>query len=722
MLDSLIRWSLHNRPLVLGLAAAFLAWGGYVAAALPVDVLPDLTAPTVTVIVENPGMAPTDMESLVTFPIEATMTGASGVRRVRSATAVGVAIIWVEFDWGEDVYRARQTVTERLNVAAESLPAGTSQPFLAPISSIMGEVLFIGLTSDRDNGLEVRTVADTVIRRRILAVPGVAQVTPIGGGQKQYQVRLDPKKLRNYDVTLTEVEDALRAANQNTSAGFRVAGGQEYLIQGFGRYANLEEIRQTVVAEQGGTPVYIRNLGTVDIGEALKRGEGSLNGEPAVIIGIRKQPDTNTLELTANIDRVLNDIETELPSGMEIHRDIFRQADFIEVAIANLEEALLYGGVLVVIVVILFLANIRASIITLIAIPLSMTAAFLGLDALGLTINSMTLGGLAIAIGELVDDAVIDVENVFRRLRQNASAEESERKPILDVVFHASSEIRGSVVFATIIVMLVFAPLFFLSGVEGRLLRPLGISYITALFASLIVALTVTPVLCSFLLPRARAVLHSQEPAFVRALKRIYEPIVGWSLRHGFVVMGASVAVLIAALWGFTQMGRSFLPEFNEGALTVSTVTIPGTSLEESDRLGSALEQSLLAIPEVVSTGRRTGRAELDEHLQGVEAAEIDVRLEMRERSKEEVLAEIRDRATLIPGTTVNVGQPISHRIDHMLSGTRSNIAIKIFGDDLRTLRRIGEQVNAAISDVPGAVDISVAPGAIATLRVVLAR
>jgi len=693
---------------VLALAAGFLAWGGYVMTLLPVDVLPDLTAPTVTVIIESPGMAPTDMESLVTFPIEATMNGASGVRRVRSATAVGVAIIWVEFDWGEDVYRARQTVTERLNVAAGSLPPGTSSPFLAPISSIMGEVLFIGLTSERHSPLELRTVADTVIRRRILAVAGVAQVTPIGGGQKQYQVRLSPDKLRAYEVSLTEVQDAIRAANENTSAGFRVAGGQEYLIQGFGRYSNLDEIRRTVVAQHDATPIYVGDLGSVEIGQALKRGEGSLNAEPAVIIGIRKQPETNTLELTSAIDEVLNEIEAGLPQGMVIERDIFRQADFIEVAIANLEEALTYGGILVVLVVIIFLANTRASIITLFAIPLSLMAAFLGLDALGLTINSMTLGGLAIAIGELVDDAVIDVENVFRRLRQNALLVESERRPVLEVVFEASSEIRGSVVFATIIVMLVFAPLFFLSGVEGRLLLPLGIAYLVALFASLVVALTVTPVLCSYLLPRARAVLSGNDPILIRALKRVYEPVVRWSLRYNLVVMAASVLLMVAAVWSFSRMGRSFLPEFNEGALTVSSVTFPGTSLAESDRLGAALERTLLAVPEVVSTGRRTGRAELDEHLQGVEGAEIDVRLEMGDRPKEEVLADIRNRATLIPGTTVNVGQPISHRIDHMLSGTRSNIAVKIFGDDLRTLRALAEQVRAAISDVSGVVDLSV--------------
>ena len=701
MLNALIRWSLNNRPLVLALAAGSLAWGGYVMTRLPVDVLPDLTAPTVTVIVENPGMSPTDMEFLVTFPIEAAMNGASSVRRVRSATAVGVTIVWVEFDWGEDVYRARQTVTERLNVASESLPPGTGRPVLAPISSIMGEVLFIALTSDQQSPLELRTIADTVIRRRILAVPGVAQVTPIGGGQKQYQVQLSPNKLRAYQVSLAEIQAALKAANTNTSAGFRVDGGQEYLIQGFGRYSNLDEIRQTVVAERDATPIYIGNLGTVQIGE------GSLNGAPAVVIGIRKQPETNTLELTSAIDTVLTDIESGLPAGMTIHRDVFRQADFIEVAIANLEEALSYGGILVVAVVIAFLANARASVITLFAIPFSLTAAFLGLHALGLTVNSMTLGGLAIAIGALVDDAVIDVENVFRRLRQNMLLPPGERRPVVEVVYQASSEIRGPVVYATIIVILVFAPLFFLSGVEGRLLQPLGFAYILALFASLIVALTVTPVLCSYLLPRAKAVLRGEDPGLIRFLKRLYTPLVGWSLRHSVIVMVSSAILLAMAVASFGWMGRSFLPEFNEGALTISAVTIPGTSLVESDRLGSALENILLEIPEVVSTGRRTGRAELDEHLQGVESAEIDVRLEMKDRPKDEVLEEIRQRATLIPGTNVNIGQPISHRIDHMLSGTRSNIAVKIFGDDLRALRAIAQQVEAAMRDISGVVDLA---------------
>ncbi len=707
MLNTLIRWSLDNRPLVLALTAGLLVWGGYSMTQLPVDVLPDLTAPTVTVVVDNPGMAPTEMEYLVTFPIETAVNGAPGVRRVRSATAVGVTIIWVEFDWGEDVYRARQTVTERLNVVAASLPPGTSRPLLGPISSVMGDVLFVALTSDRHGPVELRTIAETVIRRRILAIPGVAQVTPLGGGRKQYQVLLSPEKLKAYQVSLTEVQDALTAANSNTSAGFRVDGGQEYLIQGMGRFVDLDEIRQTVVRATNAIPIHIGDLGKVQTGEALKRGEGGLNGEPAVLIGIRKQPQVNTLELTSVIDRELDNIEAGLPAGMRIHDAVFRQADFIEIAIANLAEALSYGGLLVAGVVIIFLANKRASAITLFAIPFSLVAAFLGLKALGLSINGMTLGGLAIAIGELVDDAVIDVENVFRRLRQNTQLPDAERRSALEVVYQASTEIRGSVVFATLIVILVFAPLFSLTGVEGRLLRPLGFAYIIALFASLVAALTVTPVLCSYLLPRAKAVMKRDDPALIRFLKKLYRPVIRWSLDHSSIVMVFSFIVLAAAVTSFGWMGRSFLPEFNEGALTISAVTIPGTSLEESDRLGAALEKLLLDVPEVVSTGRRTGRAELDEHLQGVESGEIDVRLEMSGRPKEDVLEEIRERATLIPGTQINIGQPISHRIDHMLSGTRSNIAVKIFGDDLNTLRALARQVEQAMSDIPGVVDLA---------------
>lgn len=719
MIDGLIRWSLRNRGLVLALAAGFLAWGGYVVSTIPIDVLPDLTAPTVTVLVEGRGMAPTEMESLVTFPIEAALNGAAGVRRVRSATAVGIAVIWVEFEWGEDIYRARQTVSEKLSVVAESLPPEVERPVLAPISSIMGEIMFIALNSEEHSPLELRTVADTVIRRRLLSVAGVSQVTPIGGGQKQYQVLVSPAKLKAYNVSLAEVEDALRRSNRNTSAGFLVSGGQEYLIQGIGRATGLEHIGQTVVAARSTQPILIEHLGQVQIGAGLKRGEGSHNGRPAVILGIQKQPGANTLELTRVLDTVLDDIQQSLPEGMTIEKHIFRQADFIEAAYRNLIGALRDGGLLVVVVVFVFLANLRASSITVLAIPLSLMAAVIVMKLTGTTINSMTLGGLAIAVGVIVDDAIIDVENVFRRLRQNALKPPEEQRPALAVVFSASSEIRGSIVFATMIIILVFLPLFFLSGVEGLLLRPLGLAYVAALFTSLVVALTVTPALCSYLLPRAKAVIEGHEPRLVGWLKHRYGRDLPWALDHSRVVLAGSALLLLAAIVALFFVGRSFLPEFNEGTLTISAVTLPGTSLEESDKLGMTVEKILLSIPEVSATARRTGRAELDEHVQGVESAEIDVGLKMLDRPKAELLAEMRERLSLVPGMNFTIGQPISHRIDHMLSGTRANIAVKIFGDDLQTLRGLARQVEAAMRGVPGVVDLSTEQQSdIPTLRV----
>lgn len=708
MIDALIQWSLRNRTLVLALAVGFLLWGGYVTARMPVDVLPDLTAPTVTVLAEARGMAPTDLESLVTFPIEAAMNGASGVRRVRSATAVGVAVVWVEFDWGEDIFRARQTVAEKLASVADTLPEGVERPALAPVSSIMGEILFLALESDRHGPIDLRTTAETVIRRRLLAVPGVSQVIVTGGGQKQYQVLADPRALAHQGVSLDAVERAVAGSNRNTSAGFRVTGGQEYLVQGVGRLSTIDDIAQTVVAVRGGRPVLVRDVASVRVGEAIKRGEGSHKGSPAVIIGVQKQPGQNTLDLTRALDAALDGIQAGLPGGMTIDRTIFRQADFIEVSIGNLVEALRDGGLLVVVTVLLFLANVRAGVIALVAIPLSLVASVFGLTLAGATINTMTLGGMAIAVGALVDDAIIDVENVFRRLRENATRPEHERRPALEVVYRASVEIRSSIVFATVVILIVFAPLFFLGGVEGRLLLPLGLAYVIALFASLVVAVTVTPVLCSWLLPRAKAVLTGHEPWVVTTLKRVYQPILDWTLRHARLVIAAAAVLLMATLAAFFSLGRSFLPEFNEGTLTVSAVTLPGTSLEDSNRLGAALERQLLSVPEVVNTARRTGRAELDEHVQGVESAELDVHLEMKDRPKEVVLDDIRQKVTLLPGTNVTIGQPISHRIDHMLSGTRANVAMKVFGDDLHTLRALATQVESAARTVPGVVDLSV--------------
>jgi CzcA family heavy metal efflux pump len=706
MIDKLIGWSLRYRTVVIALALAFLGWGLFVLRDMPLDVLPDVSAPTVTILVEGHGMAPTEMESLVTFPIEAALNGASGVRRVRSATAVGLAVVWVEFDWGQDILRARQIVTEKLTLVGAALPPEVEQPFLAPVSSIMGEIMFVALESDRHSPLDLRTVADTVLRRRLLAIPGVSQVIATGGGQKQYQVLVDPVELREYNVTLGQVETALRQANRNSSAGFRVTGGQEYLIQGVGRVSNVDEIGNIVVEARATHPILVRNIASVQIGEALKRGTGSHNGSPAVILGIQKQPGANTLALTRELDTTLDDLQRTLPAGMVIDKHVFRQADFIQRALDNLLNALRDGSLLVVLVVLVFLANLRASVITLLALPIALVAAVLGVRFFGFTLNSMSLGGLAIAIGELVDDAIIDVENVARRLRENNQLPESERAPVIEVVYRASREIRGSVVFATLIVILVFLPLFALESVEGRLLWPLGFAYIVALAASLVVALTVTPALCSILLPKAKSIQKGQEPWLIRVLKRMYQPSLCFSLDHPGLVLVAAALLLLAAAFGVTQMGHSFLPEFNEGSLTVSAVTIPGTSLAESDQLGAALEKILLTVPEVASTARRTGRAELDEHVQSVESAEIDVDLKMGTRPKAEALGEIRDKVSVLPGTNVSIGQPISHRIDHMLSGTLANIAVKIFGDDLRELRRLAREAQSAMAGTPGVVDL----------------
>src|SRR5687767_3626882 len=564
MIDGLIRWSLQHRTVVVALAAGFLAWGGWTATRIPLDVLPDLTAPTVTILAEAPGMDPLEIESLVTFPIESALNGAAGVRRVRSATAVGVAVVWVEFDWGQDINRARQTVTEKLTLVSGSLPPNVEPPFLAPVSSIMGEVLFIDLESDRHSPLELRTTAETVVRRRLLAVPGVSQVIATGGEQKQYEVVLDPIRLAAHQVTLQEIEQALIAANQNATAGFQVAQGQEYLVRGVGRLGDADAIGAISVKATDAAPVLIQDVGVVREGAAIKRGEGSHNARPAVIVGIQKQPAVNTLELTERIDATLEDIQRALPQGMQIHRDLFRQADFIEQSLDNLFTAFIEGAVLVILVVVVFLMNIRAAVITLLALPLSLVAAVIAMDRFGLTINSMSLGGLAIAIGELVDDAIIDVENVVRRLRERAAMPEREREPILDVVYHASTEIRSSVVYATVVVALVFLPLFLLGSVEGRLLRPLGLAYVVALVASLLVALTVTPVLCFWLLPGARLVREGGEAALTRRLKASYARWLDRALPHWKPVAAAAVALLLAALVALGAAGRSFLPEFNE--------------------------------------------------------------------------------------------------------------------------------------------------------------
>lgn len=707
MIDAVLRWSLSHRAVVLLAAVVLLVWGAVTAVRMPVDVFPDLTAPTVTVVTEGHGMAPEELEMRVTFPIETAVNGAPGVRRVRSVTGVGISIVYVEFDWGTDVLRARQIVGEKLQLVREALPAEVEAPVLAPISSIMGEILFLAMTSETSSPMEVRTAADFTLRRRLLAVPGVSQVVVIGGERRQFQVVLDPDRMASYQVTVDEVVEALSETNLSVSAGFLTEGGQEYLVHGMGRVRTPDDVAQTLVTMRGDEPILVQNLGQVRVGAALERGEGSYDGSPAVVVGIQKQPGANTLELTERIERELDEIQRTLPEGITIHRNVFRQADFIEIAVNNVAVALRDGIVLVLVIVLVFLASGRASAITIVAIPLSLVTAVFALSAWGATLNTMTLGGMAIAVGELVDDAVIDVENVVRRLRENAGRPPAGRRPALEVVLAASTEIRSSIVFATLVVVLVFSPLLLLSGVEGRLLQPLGIAYVVALVASLAVAVTVTPVLCSLFLPGAKAVARAHEPRVAVWLKRAYAPLLGLALRRWGTLLVLSAALLGGAIVVLAQAGRSFLPEFREGTLTVAAVTLPGTSLAESDAMGRRIEQILLEQPEVVSVARRTGRAELDEHAQGVHAAELDVGLRPGDRGREELLAELRRRLSMLPGMSITIGQPIGHRIDHMLSGTRANVAVKIFGDDLTELRRIGTQVEGLMREVPGVVDLA---------------
>lgn len=708
MITRLIGWSLENRLIVLTIAVAVLLGGTVVAVRMPVDVFPDLTAPSVTILTEAHSLAPEEVETLVTFPLETAVNGAAGVRRVRSSSATGISVVWVEFAWGTDIYQARQVVNEKLQLVSAALPPEVEPPVLAPISSIMGEIMFISLASDAHSPLELRSTADWVIRPRVLSVPGVSQVIPIGGDPKQYQVLLAPEKMTAAQVSLSQVTAAVTETNRNTSAGFYVEGGQEYLIHGLGRVHQPEDIGNTVIALHDGQPILLRHLAEVRVGSAIKRGEGSAHGKPAVILGIQKQPGANTLTLTRELDRTLDALQQTLPAGMTIDRTIFRQADFIQISINNVLEALRDGTLVVVVILLLFLMNLRATFITLLAIPLSLLVAVLILRLFDVTINTMTLGGMAIAIGALVDDAIIDVENVFRRLRENALLPPTERKAPLLVTLTASLEIRSSITFATFIIMLVFVPLFFLSGVEGRLLAPLGVAYVVALFASLIVAASVTPVLCSLLLPNSRGVMQGKESPVVHTLKGAYQRLLTVVLRQPGVILVASVILVGATLAFVPLLGRAFLPEFNEGTLTINTVTLPGTSLEESNRLGQMVEEILLSFPEVRATARRTGRAELDEHAQGVEAAEIDVGLTMDGRSKEEFLHALRPALSVVPGMNVTIGQPISHRIDHMLSGTRANVAVKIFGDDLQRLRTLAQKVRALMATVPGVVDLTV--------------
>ena len=707
MIASLIRWSLANRLFVLAAATLLLIWGGYQTTRMPVDVFPDLTAPSVTVVAEAHGMSPAEVESIVTFPIETALNGSPGVRRVRSISTIGLAVITVEFEWGAEMFRARQIVAEKLQLARASLPPDLPPPQMAPAASVMGEIMFIALTSDKATGAELKSTADWVVRRRLLAVPGVAEVITIGGDEKQYQVTLKPERMAAYGVTVDQILKALRETNQNAPAGFFLEGGQEYLIQGVGRVQRPEDIGETVVALRAGQPILVRHLGEVGIGTGVVRGTGSHNGKPAVIFAIQKQPGANTLELTKRLDETFISLQSSLPKTMKIESHIFRQADFIERAINNLLAALRDGAILVIAIVFAFLLSARATAITLVALPLSLLAGVLVMQALGATLNTMTLGGFAIALGALVDDAIIVVENIVRRLKLNAAETESARLPSTTVVFEATKEIQGSIVFATLIIMLVFVPIFFLTGVEGRLLIPLGFAYVVALAASLLVAVTVTPVLAAHFLPHARSVREHTEPRLITGMKSTYERILQALVRRWLLLALLSLVGLAVAIAALMGAGRAFLPDFNEGSLTVNISTLPGTALDESSRMAQRVEEILLGHPEVVATARRTGRAPADPHAQEIHASEIEVSLQMKDRSKDKLLAALRADFGSLSGMNVVLGQPISHRIDHMLSGTRANIAIKIFGNDLHELRRIGTQVKDVAGSVRGAVDVA---------------
>lgn len=708
MMDYLINWALRNRSLTLACAVILLGVGIYNSLRMQVDVLPDLTSPSVTVMTDAKGMAPAEVENLVTRPVESALNGAPGVRRIRSTSSLGLSEVWVDFDWGKKVMESRQVVAERLASILDELPPGVEPPRMAPDSSIMGEVMFVGMTSTNHSLMELKTYARGEFRRRILSVPGVAEAIVSGGEERQYQVRIDPVLLAQYELTLDQVSTALKESHQNVSAGVINEGGNQWLVLGEGRFRSVEEIGETLIELKNGQPITVADVGQVQIAPPLSRGSAGINGKEGVVVAILKQTGSNTLELTRALDRLFDDIVLNLPKGMSLHRNLFRQADFIETAIANVEQVLFEGILLVILVVFIFLGNGRATLITVVAIPLSLVSAVLFLKLFGVTINTMSLGGMAIAIGALVDDAVIDVENVFRRLRQNASRPPEERFPILKTVLMASVEIRSSIVFATLIIGLVFTPLFFLSGVEGRLMAPLGLAYLAALFTSLLVAVTVTPVLCYLLLPGSAAVKRASAASWLQGLQRGYRWLLERVIDYPRAWVFSTSVFFIMALVALSLAGRSFLPDFNEGSLTINAVTLPGTSLPESERIARAVEKTLLAFPEVTSVGRRTGRGDNDTHGSDVEGSEFDVNLQLKERSRGEFLFELREELAHIPGVSITIGQPISHRVEFMLSGSKASVAVKIFGPDLYKLRRLADRVKDEMAEVSGVTDLSV--------------
>ena len=714
MLNKIIGFSLQNRILVLVASVLLLIGGTYTAMHTEVDVFPDLNAPTVVIMTEANGMAAEEVEQLVTFPVETAVNGATGVRRVRSSSTNGFSVVWVEFDWDTDIYLARQIVSEKLAVVSESLPANVGKPTLGPQSSILGEMLIVGLTADSTSMLDLRTIADWTIRPRLLSTGGVAQVAVLGGDIKEYQVQLDPERMRHYGVTLSEVMNITREMNLNANGGVLYEYGNEYIVRGVLSTDKVDRIAKAVVRSNGvsGAPILLEDIADVQVGAKLpKLGTASERGKHAVLLTVTKQPATSTLELTDKLEASLQDLQKNLPADVKVSTDIFRQSRFIESSIGNVQKSLLEGGIFVVIVLFLFLTNIRTTVISLVTLPLSLIASILALHYMGFTINTMSLGGMAIAIGSLVDDAIVDVENVYKRLHENRLKPAGEQLPILEVVFNASKEVRMPILNSTLIIIVSFVPLFFLSGMEGRMLVPLGIAFIVALAASTVVALTVTPVLCSYLLGKEKTKKQNNEnsdSAVARKMKQWYGSALTFVLGHKKGVLGGTIGLFVVALGCFFTLGRSFLPPFNEGSFTINISSLPGISLEESDKMGHRAEELLLSIPEIQTVARKTGRAELDEHALGVNVSEIEAPFELKDRSRSELVAEVREKLGTIVGANVEIGQPISHRIDAMLSGTKANIAIKLFGDDLNRMFTLGNEIKSAIQGIPGIADLNV--------------
>ena len=710
MLNKIIYYSLHNRLVILVCALLLMIWGTYTAFNTDVDVFPDLNAPTVVIMTEANGMAPEEVERLVTFPVETAVNGAMDVRRVRSSSTTGFSVVWVEFDWGTDIYRARQIVSEKLAVLGESLPENVGKPTLGPQSSILGEMMILGLTADSTSLLDLRTIADWTIRPRLLSTGGVAQVAVIGGDIKEYQILLDPARMKHYGVGLNEVLDVCRNMNRNANGGVLYEFSNEYIIRGVLSTSKAEEIAQGVVKTVNEYPVTLGDIATVKIGgKSPKLGTASERTKPAVLITVTKQPDTSTEKLTEKLDEIVVDLRKNLPADVHVSTDIFRQSHFIDNSINNVKKSLFEGSFFVVIVLFLFLMNIRTTVISLVALPLSLLVSIIVLHYMGLTINTMSLGGMAIAIGSLVDDAIVDVENVYKRIRENRLLPPDQQRSTLEVVYDASREVRMPILNSTLIIVVSFVPLFFLSGMEGRMLVPLGIAFIVALFASTVVALTLTPVLCSYLLNRkATGMKELREAWIARKLKVVYKRALELALAYQKWVLGTTIALFVVALVIFFHLGRSFLPPFNEGSFTINVSSLPGISLDESDQIGRRAEALLLQVPEIKTVARKTGRAELDEHALGVNVSEIEAPFELQDRSRDEVMNDVRKKLSTISGANIEIGQPISHRIDAMLSGTEANIAIKLFGTDLNLMFTVGNQIKAAIQTIPGLVDLKV--------------